>query len=128
MQIRFVLFTFYKIRFLNKIIINAGNIAPGMLYTDSAVLDDIWIEVLLSEPRTQINGLSIVADCKGVNSAILKWLIPKNCKMGAAKLESFPIKNWTIHLVNMGLILKTCIMIVKPFLKKSTIERVSNFF
>lgn len=102
--------------------------SPGMLYTDSAILDDIWVELLLSEPRTQINGLTIVADCKGMNSAIFKWLIPKNCKMGAAKLESFPVKNWTIHLVNMGLILKTCIMIVKPFLKKSTLERVRRVY
>lgn len=98
--------------------------SSGMTYLDSAILDDIWIESLLSEPRVQINGLMIIGDCKGVSSAILKWLIPKNCKMGAAKLETFPLKNWTIHLVNMGLILKTCIMIVKPFLKKSTIERV----
>lgn len=93
-------------------------------YIDAAIIDDIWVEVLLSDPLTQINGISIICDCKGVNSSILKWLIPKNCKMGASKLESFPVKDWTIHLVNIGPILKACIMLVKPFLRKSTIAKV----
>lgn len=103
-----------------------GNIAPTTQYTDAAILDDIFVEVLLSDPLTQINGISIIADCKGLSSSILKWLVPKNCKVGASKLESFPVKDWTIHLVNMGPILKACIMLVKPFLRKHTIAKVSG--
>lgn len=88
-------------------------------------MDDIWAEIMLCDPLTQINGISIIADCKNLNSSILKWIIPKNCKVGAAKLEAFPVKEWTIHLVNMGSILKMCTMLIKPFLKKSTVAKVS---
>lgn len=102
-----------------------GNIGPPMQFTDSAILDDIYLEILLSDPLTQINGITIIADCKGLKSSILKWLVPKNNKIGASKLESFPVKEWTIHMINMGPILKACIMLVKPFLRKQTIERVS---
>lgn len=95
-------------------------------FTDASIIDDIWMEVLLSEPLTQINGLTVIADCKGLSSAILKWLIPKNCKVGAARLEALPVKNWTVHVVNMGPIMRACVMIIKPFLKKSTIEKVNK--
>lgn len=105
-----------------------ANIGPTTQFTDAAVLDDIWMEVLLSNPQTQINGISIIADCKNLSSSILKWLIPKNCKVGASKLESFPIKEWTIHVVNMGSILKVCIMLIKPFLKKLTVAKVNTIF
>lgn len=72
-----------------------------------------------------MNGISFITDCTGLNSSILKWLVPKNCKVGAAKLESLPIKDWTIHVVNMGPIFKMCIFLIKPFLRKATIARVS---
>lgn len=88
------------------------------------MVDDIFMQILLSDPLTQINGLSVIADCTGMSSSILKWLIPKNCRVGAAKLESLPVKQWTIHVVNMGPILKACIMLIKPFLRKATIEKV----
>lgn len=90
------------------------------------MLDDIWMQVLLSDPLTQMNGLSVITDCTGLSSTVLKWLIPRNCKVGAAKLESLPVKQWTIHVVNMGPILKACIMLIKPFLRKTTIEKVNQ--
>lgn len=96
-------------------------------FNDASVLDDIWMEVLLSDPKTQINGLSIIADCRDISYSIVKWLIPSNCKVGAKKLESLPVKNWTIHVVNMGSIMRILIMIIKPFLSKSTIDRVKSF-
>lgn len=101
-----------------------GNIGPNTQFVEASMVDDIFMQILLSDPVTQINGLSVIADCTGMSSAILKWLIPKNCKVGAAKLESLPVKQWTIHVVNMGPILKACIMLIKPFLRKATIEKV----
>lgn len=102
-----------------------GNVGPNTDFTDASVLDDIFMQILLSDPLTQMNGISVICDCKGLNSSILKWLIPRNCRVGAAKLESLPIKDWTIHVVNMGLIFRTCIMLIKPFLRKATIAKVS---
>lgn len=99
-----------------------------MQYTDAAIIDDLWIELLLSDPTTQKNGISIITDCKGMSTMILKWLSPKNCKVGAAKLEMFPVKDWTIHLVNMGPIFKACVMLVKPFLRKQTLARVNILY
>lgn len=104
----------------------AGNIGPNTEFTDASLLDDILMQILLSDPLTQQNGISAIADCKGLSSSILKWLIPRNCKVGAAKLESLPVKEWVIHVVNMGPILKACIMLIKPFLRKATIARVSK--
>lgn len=98
-----------------------------MQYLDAAIIDDLWIELLLSDPMTQVNGISIIADCKGLSSMILKWLVPKNCKVGAAKLENLPVKDWTIHLVNMGPIFRACVMLVKPFLRKQILTRVTSF-
>lgn len=97
-----------------------------MQFFDAAVIDDLWIELLLSDPTTQVNGISVIADCKGLSSMILKWLNPRNCKVGAAKLDTFPVKDWTIHLVNMGPIFRACVMLVKPFLRKQTLSRVNN--
>lgn len=102
-----------------------GNVGPTTEFNDASLLDDIWMQVLLSDPITQMNGISFITDCTGLNSSILKWLVPKNCKVGAAKLESLPIKDWTIHVVNMGPIFKMCIFLIKPFLRKATIARVS---
>lgn len=101
-----------------------GNVEATTEFNDASLIDDIWMQVLLSDPMTQTNGISIIADCTGLSSAILKWLIPKNCRVGAAKLESLPIKEWTIHVVNMGPIFKACIFLIKPFLRKTTIARV----
>lgn len=109
------------------LIIMTGNIGPSTEFTDASLLDDILMQILLSDPLTQQNGISAIADCKGLNSSILKWLIPRNCKVGAAKLESLPVKDWTIHVVNMGPILKACIMLIKPFLRKATIARVRRY-
>lgn len=110
---------------LNSVFFNLANMGTTTGFNDASIIDDIWMEVLLSDPLTQINGLTVIADCKGMSSAILKWLIPKNCKVGAAKLEALPVKNWTVHVVNMGPIMRACVMIIKPFLKKSTVARVS---
>lgn len=93
-------------------------------FNDASCIDDAWMEVLLSDPLNQMNGLTVIADCKGLSSAILKWLVPKNCTLGAARLEALPVKDWTIHVVNMGPIMRACVMIIKPFLRKSTIARV----
>lgn len=112
-RIHFAFFSFFS-----------GNVAPNTQFCDASLVDDIWMQVLLSDPMTQINGVSVIADCTGLSSAILKWLIPKNCRVGATKLESLPVKNWTIHVVNMGPIFKTCIMFIKPFLRKATVANV----
>lgn len=104
-----------------------GNIGPSTDFTDASLIDDILMQILLSDPLTQQNGITAIADCKGLSSSILKWLIPRNCKVGAAKLESLPVKDWTIHVVNMGPILKACIMLIKPFLRKATIARVRRY-
>lgn len=101
-----------------------GNVGTNTQFSDASLIDDIWMQVLLSDPLTQINGMSVIADCTGLSSAILKWLIPKNCRVGATKLESLPLKKYTIHVVNMGPIFKTCIMFIKPFLRRGTIANV----
>lgn len=104
-----------------------GNVTPNTEFADASILDDMWMQVLLSDPLTQENGICAIADCKGLSTSILKWLVPRNCRVGAAKLESLPIKEWTVHVVNMGPILKTCIMLIKPFLKKATVAKVNIF-
>lgn len=97
-----------------------------MQFNDAAIIDDLWMEVISSMPITQMNGLSVVVDCKGLGSFIFKWLIPKNCKVSSSKMDVFPIRDWTIHLVNMGPILKTCVALVKPFLSKTAVAKVSE--
>lgn len=103
-----------------------GNVSPNTQFVEASMLDDMWMQVLLSDPLTQMNGLSVIADCTSLSSTVLKWLIPRNCKVGAAKLESLPVKQWTIHVVNMGPIMKACVMLIKPFLRKATIEKVNQ--
>lgn len=116
-------FNFLSLLFLRNIL---GNVASNTQFCDASLIDDIWMQVLLNDPLTQINGITVIADCTGLTSAILKWLIPKNCRVGATKLESLPLKKWTIHVVNMGAIFKTCIMFIKPFLRKATLANVRN--
>lgn len=39
---------------------------PPCPFNDTVILDEIWMDVLLSQPVTQINGLTIIGDCSGV--------------------------------------------------------------
>lgn len=97
-----------------------------MQFNDAVIIDDMWMEVALSNPITQMNGIAIVVDCKGLGSSILKWLIPKNCQLSSTKMDSFSVREWTMHFVNMGPILKACVALVKPFLSKTTLAKVSE--
>lgn len=126
MQISLLFESWFKTKIVFSVffLLIIGNIAPNTDFVDASLLDDMWMQVLLSDPLTQMNGVSMISDCKGLSSSILKWLIPRNCKVGAAKLESLPVKEWTIHVVNMGPILRACIMLIKPFLKKATLAKV----
>lgn len=99
---------------------------PPCTYAEINTLDDIWFEIMLSVPDIQINGLTMIGDCSGVNSSVLKWFTVKNLKYSSARMGSIPLRNWTIHLINMGPIISTCITIAKPFLKKEVKERVSK--
>lgn len=101
---------------------------PPCTYAEINTLDDIWFEIMLSVPYIQINGLTMIGDCSGVNSSVLKWFTVKNLKFSSARMGSIPLRNWTIHLINMGPIISTCIAIAKPFLKKEVKERVSKIY
>lgn len=97
-----------------------------MQFTDASVINDMWMEVALSNPITQMDGIAIVVDCKGVRSSILKWLLPKNCQISSMKIDLFPMREWTMHFVNMGPILNTCVALVKPFVSKTNLAKVSE--
>lgn len=101
---------------------------PPCPFNETVILDEIWMDILLSRSATQIKGLTIIGDCNGVNASILKWFTITNMKISAAKMGLMPLKNWTVHLVNMGPIISTCTSLVKPFLKKEVKERVSHIY
>lgn len=100
---------------------------PPCTYDQANVLDDIWFDMILSRPSVQINGITIIADCFGVNAAVLKWFTIRNMKYSGARMGLTPVRNWTVHVINMGPIISTCISLIKPFLKREVNERVSVF-
>lgn len=95
-----------------------------MQFNDAAVIDDMWAEVILSNPITQMNGISLVIDCKDIGPSFLKWLTPKNCSVISAKFGVLPTEEWTVHLVNTGTLIKICFTFFKPFLSETTLAKV----
>lgn len=104
-----------------------GNTHPSLSPQVSAQLDDMWLEYMLCEPETQINGISVIMDCKDIPVTILtKWLKPSNIKVGSAKADLLAVKNFDVHIVNTSPTFDACMAIIRPFLSRRMKDQIEQ--
>lgn len=89
-------------------------------------LDDMWLSCALAEPKTQINGLSIIIDCIDLPICLLKWLKPSNIKIASYKADILGVRKMDVHIVNTSPLFDKCLTIIKPFISKTMKEKVNN--
>lgn len=93
----------------------------------SAQLDDMWLECMLCEPETQINGISVIMDCKDIPLTILtKWLKPSYIKVGTYKADLLAVKNFDVHIVNASPIFDACMTIIQPFFSRKMKDQIEK--
>lgn len=101
-----------------------GNTTPTLNPEICSQLDDMWLECMLREPETQINGISVIMDCKNIPVSILtKWMKPSNIKVGTGKADLLAVKNMDIHIVNTSPTFDACLTLVQPFLSRRMKEQ-----
>uniref|UniRef100_A0A8D1F3V4 Alpha tocopherol transfer protein like n=1 Tax=Sus scrofa TaxID=9823 RepID=A0A8D1F3V4_PIG len=79
----------------------------------------LTLEKLIQSEETQVNGIVILADYKGVSLSKASHFGPF-----IAKKDGFPIRIKAVHVVNEPRIFKGIFAIIKPFLK----EKIANRF
>ncbi|GAB0096784.1 CRAL-TRIO domain-containing protein [Sergentomyia squamirostris] len=86
-------------------------------------LDDMWFEVVLDEPETQKNGVSVIMDVKGMPLSLLKWLTPKHSSVMTRKADVAPLAIY-YHVVNSSGLMKVIMPVIFQFMSPETRERV----
>ncbi|KAG8513286.1 Alpha-tocopherol transfer protein-like [Galemys pyrenaicus] len=85
----------------------------------------LTLEKLIQAEETQVNGIVILADYKGVSLSKASHFGPFIAKKVIGILQdSFPIRIKAVHVVNEPRIFKGIFAIIKPFLK----EKIANRF
>ncbi|KAJ6649903.1 Alpha-tocopherol transfer protein-like [Pseudolycoriella hygida] len=91
---------------------------PEMTLKMSVQLDDLWLDAMLMDLRTQRNGVTVIADCKNTPRAIAQWLIPRDLKVASERTNLCPSKNLEIHLVNLSPVVNVLLKAVRPLLSE----------
>lgn len=102
-----------------------SNVRPETRITDMAQLDDICYECMLMEHQTQLHGVVVIIDCSNIPWSMLKWCHPSLVRIGAEKSDLCPLKHLEIHYVNQSTMLNTVSQLVRPFLSKKLLAKVS---
>nr|XP_048296930.1 alpha-tocopherol transfer protein-like [Myodes glareolus]XP_048296931.1 alpha-tocopherol transfer protein-like [Myodes glareolus] len=85
----------------------------------------LTLEKLIQSEETQVNGIVILADYKGVSLSKASHFGPFIAKKVIGILQDgFPIRIKAVHIVNEPRIFKGIFAIIKPFLK----EKIANRF
>lgn len=85
----------------------------------------LTLEKLIQSEETQVNGIVILADYKGVSLSKASHFGPFIAKKVIGILQDgFPIRIKAVHVVNEPRIFKGIFAIIKPFLK----EKIANRF
>lgn len=92
--------------------------------TEIARLDDLWLEAVLDEPDTQINGLCCMVDLEGLSWKFFPWFTPSNLRISSRKTELLPTKKLVIHVVRSSMLLNAAVALTFPFLSEKTKENI----
>lgn len=100
-----------------------SNTTPETTLLMAAQMDDMWYECMMTENQTQLNGMIVIIDFKDTPWCCLKWLQPKQIRIGSDKSDLLPLKGLQVHLVNQSTVMNTVTQAVRPFMSKALLEK-----
>ncbi|XP_018569350.1 retinaldehyde-binding protein 1 [Anoplophora glabripennis] len=111
-------------------IVKIGNMnANAMdLVGDVVPVDDFFIEYLLSTDPAYQHGICVIIDVSNLPWNILKWLTPGNIKVALRRMQTMPLKEYKIHVVNSSRILNIAVNIIWPFLPQQIKDGIQFHF
>lgn len=83
---------------------------------DLLAVSDIFGEYFLQLPEVLTKGVCGIVDIKGLRWKCIKWATPHNILTGLKRLETMPLKNYRVHIINTSLIVNAFLTIIIPFL------------
>lgn len=102
-----------------------GRIDPSKTsMSKESQLHDLFMETMLDEEDTQLNGISAIVDLKSYSWLLLRWLTPGNLCTAAKKLELQPVRKLQFHVVNTSALLNASLKLILPFLSAKTKENI----
>ncbi len=88
-------------------------------------LSYMFAEMMALEPKTQIAGVSGVADAQGFSLKMLRAVTVDDCKNAASFVqECFPLWFRAVHVVNAPYVFTMAYNLIKPFLNESLKSRI----
>lgn len=97
---------------------------------EQAQIVEVWLESIMDDPITQANGLSTIIDLNGYSWRLFKWVTPTNIKMVAKRVDTYPVKELLLHIVNTSFLLSATLKLIWPFLNdrlKNMVSFWANF-
>ena len=105
---------------------------PGKWNPDRLSFDDLYCvgymfaELIAIEPKTQVTGVTIIADASGFSFKALRSFSIEDAKNASNFIQScFPLWFYQLHVVNAPYIFMLAYNIFKPFLSKEVKERMT---
>ncbi|KAF2884155.1 hypothetical protein ILUMI_22014 [Ignelater luminosus] len=91
---------------------------------EQARIVEVWMESIMDDPTIQASGLSTILDLNGYSWRLFRWVTPTNTKMVAKRVDTYPLKEILIHVVNTSFLLSATIKFIWPFLN----DKLKNMF
>ncbi|XP_044266196.1 alpha-tocopherol transfer protein-like isoform X1 [Tribolium madens] len=108
-------------------IIKTGNLDPSkMELFDVVGIDDCWVEFLADDLNFRQKGLCVIVDIANLTWRMYKWCTPYLTRTFMRKINTWPIKEYRIHVVNTNFIANSIIKIIWPFVNEH-LKKVIKF-
>ncbi|KAF5274934.1 hypothetical protein FQR65_LT04275 [Abscondita terminalis] len=79
---------------------------------------ELWVEYLAEDYKTQSNGISVILDMKDYSWKLFRWLSPTNIRIAVRKIDTYPLKEVVIHVVNTSFLLNASLKLIWPFMNE----------
>ncbi|XP_017771839.1 PREDICTED: clavesin-1-like [Nicrophorus vespilloides] len=106
-------------------VVKLANINPSKVTMKEVVnVDDLWLESIMDDPMTQCKGLSVIIDISGYSLKLFQWLTPSNIKFGLTKMDTLPVKDIVLHVVNTSFLMSATLKLIWPLLSQKIKDSV----
>lgn len=89
-----------------------------MNIVDIVGIDDCWVEFLAEDLNFRLKGLCVIVDIGNLTWRMYKWCTPYLIRTFFKKVNTWPIKEYRIHVVNSNFVANSLIKIIWPFVNE----------